>query len=126
MCKTGIALMLAIIVAPVAFTGCATTKPTPQFKMREFQTRSFDTTDVKAVIKALINVLQDDGYLTKQADLELGFIHATKEYEEGFKLGELINPFKSFGEMSKSNLIDATFNVSQYSAKNVGSEPPFR
>lgn len=82
--------------------------------MREFQTRSFETADVKAVVKALMNVLQDDGYVTKQAQLELGFVNATKEYEEGLKLGELLNPFRKFDEMSHNSVIDATFNVSPY------------
>ena len=116
--NTGIALLLAIIVAPIAFAGCATTQAKPQFQVREFQTRSFETADVKAVVKALMNVLQDDGYVTKQANLELGFVSATKEYEEGLKLGELLNPFKTVGEMSRNTIVEATFNVSQYGEKS--------
>ena len=114
--NTGIALLLAIIVAPIAFAGCATTQAKPQFQVREFQTRSFETADVKAVVKALMNVLQDDGYVTKQANLELGFVSATKEYEEGFKLEELL--FKPSGERSRNTIVEATFNVSQYGEKS--------
>ena len=56
--------ILAIIVALAAFTGCATTRAKPsrsQLQIREMQTRSLDTPDVEAVVKAIINVLQDDG-----------------------------------------------------------------
>lgn len=112
--NTGIAVILTIIVALAAFTGCATSQAKSQLQIREFQTRSFETTDVKAVLKALMNILQDEGYVTKQANLELGFINATKEYEEGLKVSELFNPFTTFKEMSKNSIIDATFNVSQY------------
>lgn len=114
MSNTGIASMLYIIVALGAFTGCATSQARSQMQIREFQTRSFETTDVKAVLKALLNVLQDEGYVTKQANLELGLINATMEYETGLKVSELLNPFTSFWEMSRNSIIDATINVSPY------------
>ena len=110
--NTGIVFMLAIIVGLGTFTGCATSQAKSQLQIREFQTRSFETKDVKAVLKALMNILQDEGYVTKQANLELGFINATKEYEEGLKVSELL--FRRRGEWSRNSIIDATFNVSQY------------
>ena len=56
--------MLTGLFVLVSLTGCATTAPAKtQLQMREFQTRNFETTDDKAVLKALVNVLQDDGYI---------------------------------------------------------------
>ena len=110
--NTGIAVMLTIIVAFATFTGCATSQAKSQFQIREFQTRSFETTDVKAVLKAIINVLQDEGYVIKQANLELGFINATKEHEVGLKFSELL--FRPRGEWSSNTIIETTCNVSQY------------
>ena len=110
--NTGYSFMLAIIVALVAFTGCATPKAKSQLQIREFQTRSFEATDIKAVLKAIINVLQDEGYVIKQANLELGFINATKEHEAGLKFSELL--FRPRGEWSSNTILDGTFNVSQY------------
>ncbi|BCB95759.1 hypothetical protein JZK55_06810 [Dissulfurispira thermophila] len=49
--------------------GCATTGVTPektQLQIREFQTRIYDTNDVKMVMKAMLNVLQDDGFIVKK------------------------------------------------------------
>ena len=50
-------------------------------RMREFQTRSFETSDDRAVLKALVNILQDDGYVIKEANTELGLLSATKELD---------------------------------------------
>lgn len=94
--------------------GCATTQARSQFQMREFQTRSFETTDVKAVLKALINVLQDDGYRMNQASLDLGFVSATKEYEEGGGFLGFLGSLAKDDESDHNTIIEATFNVSQH------------
>lgn len=52
-----------------------------QLQIREIQTREFDTNDVKLVMKALVNVLQDDGFVVKNAVTELGLITAMKELQ---------------------------------------------
>lgn len=50
-----------------------------QLQTREFQTREFDTNNTKLILKAMVNVLQDDGFVIKNADAELGLLFATKE-----------------------------------------------
>lgn len=57
--------------------------PRTQLQIREMQTRNYDNKvgDFKRVMKAVINVLQDDGFIIKNADRELGFITAVKEYD---------------------------------------------
>jgi hypothetical protein len=52
-----------------------------QLEVREFQTYTFDTPDSKLVMKGLFNVLQDDGYVVRNAVIELGLITATKEID---------------------------------------------
>lgn len=51
--------------------GCAIQQPAPpqktQLEIREFQTRSYETKDIKMVMKSLLNVLQDDGFIVKNA-----------------------------------------------------------
>jgi hypothetical protein len=61
------------------------TPPTPktQLQIREYQTREFDTNDVRLVMKAMLNVLQDDGFVVKNAVTDLGLLTATKEIDLG-------------------------------------------
>jgi len=64
--------------------GCATTPATPpktQLQIREFQTRAYDTNDVKLVMKAMLNALQDEFFIVKNADADLGLLTATKEVD---------------------------------------------
>lgn len=52
-----------------------------QLQLREIQTREFDTNDVKLVMKAVFNVLQDDGFVVKNVVTELGLLSASKELQ---------------------------------------------
>lgn len=63
--------------------GCASA-PQPkmtQLQLRELQTRTFETADAKLVMKAMLNVLQDDGFVVKNAVMDLGLLSATKEVD---------------------------------------------
>ncbi len=55
--------------------------PKTQLQVREFQTRDFDTNNTKLVMKAVLNVLQDEGFVVKNAVVELGLITAVKELQ---------------------------------------------
>jgi hypothetical protein len=76
-------LALLLLAAVACAGGCATGVPPAktQLEVREFQTRTFDTADSKLVLKAMFNVLQDDGYVVKNAVTELGLITAAKEID---------------------------------------------
>jgi hypothetical protein len=71
---------LLLLVAALG-TGCsAGLQPVKtQLEVRQYQTYAFDTPDSKLVMKGLFNVLQDDGYVVKNAVIELGLITATRE-----------------------------------------------
>jgi hypothetical protein len=72
---------LLAATALLALAGCMPpAKPPPtQLEVREYQTRTFDTADTALVLKAMFNVLQDDGYVVKNAVIDLGLITAQKE-----------------------------------------------
>ena len=53
--------------------------PLPPLQVRELQTRTYETTDTAMVTKALLNVLQDDGFIIQNANADLGAITANKE-----------------------------------------------
>lgn len=100
------------------FAGCATTgapKKT-QLEMREFQTRTFETPDALGVLKAMVNVLQDDGYIIRDANTDLGLLSATKEVDVE-STGEAFVAALFAGNnarWAKNSIFDVTANVSQY------------
>ena len=66
-------------------------------------------------MKAMVNVLQDDGYIIEHANVELGLITASKEtdVESGWskffaQLGE-----GNQGRWSKNMLVESSSNISQ-------------
>lgn len=64
-------------------TACATRAPLEpertQLEIREYQTRTFEVDDYTGVMKSILNVLQDDGYMVKSIHSDLGFLSATKD-----------------------------------------------
>jgi len=53
-----------------------------QLETRVIQTKKYETNDFKQVMKAVANVLQDDGFILKQTNIDLGIITANKEYSK--------------------------------------------
>ena len=113
-------ITLVISICLVVFLcGCATNKmtpPTTQLQIREFQTRSYETKDVKMVMKAALNVLQDDGYIVKNAEAELGLITATKEVDVQ-NTGEAVLMVLLAGvnaRYSKNEIIECSCNISEF------------
>ena len=52
-----------------------------QLEIRAMQTRSYDTKDVKMVMKAVMHALQDDNFMIQQANVDLGLLTAQKEVD---------------------------------------------
>lgn len=110
---------LYIFLGGVLVLGCvpAVTKPPKtQLEIREFQTRTYETNDSRMVMKSLLNVLQDDGYITKNADAELGFLSAVKEIDVESKGEALI--LTLFGgkeaRWKKNSIIECSCNVGEF------------
>jgi len=113
-------IAVVLLISIMLISGCATTgtPPKTQLQIREFQTRTYETNDVKMVMKALLNVLQDDGFIVKNANVELGLLNATKEVD-------ITNKWEAFGafigatqgyqtSFAKNRIIEATANVSEF------------
>jgi hypothetical protein len=100
-------------------SGChntASDKPLTQGEIRKIQTRTFERRSVAAVLKEMINVLQDEGYIVKHANLELGLIAAEKEIdiEKGWdKFWSGLTSGKH-ASWRKNILIEVTANVTSF------------
>ncbi len=81
----------AILVAlALAASACAATTrselpepPRAALELRQVQSRTFDTPDARLVLKAALNVLQDQGFVIQQAEFELGVVTAVSEWRSG-------------------------------------------
>lgn len=114
MARSCIPVLLAVCLA----SACATprTPPQSQLQIREFQTRSYETTDTKMVMKAVLNTLQDEGYIVKNAVPDLGLLTATKEIDVEDKATAVLLAVLSKGKATwpKNSIIEATANVSEF------------
>lgn len=77
-------MLRTLLLTLLTLSACSFTPPKPpmsQLEVREMQTRAYEKKKISftQVMKAVINVLQDDGFIIKNADRELGFITAEKE-----------------------------------------------
>lgn len=111
--------LLLVLLALSVVAACATTgtpPPQSQLQIREFQTRSYETTDTKMVMKAVLNTLQDEGYIVKNAVPDLGLLTATKEIDVEDKATAVLLSVLSKGKATwpKNSIIEATANVSEF------------
>jgi hypothetical protein len=79
--------MAAAIVLALPLGGCATVQHSAlprlaegSLESRQAQTREFEPADARLVLKAVLNVLQDEGFVIRQANAELGLVTAVKEW----------------------------------------------
>jgi len=104
------------IAVSCALSLCCATAPAhksdqvrTQLQTREFQTRTYETTDTNMIMKALLNVLQDDGFIIKTVNTDLGLITANKDHSNthpGFVAGPFI-----------PQMWDCSVNVNKFGAQ---------
>jgi hypothetical protein len=77
-------ISIIFVFVLLMFGGCTRRIPdTPmtQLQIREIQSRDFDTKDTRLVMKSMMDVLQDEGYVIKNAVLDLGLLNAEKNID---------------------------------------------
>ena len=81
-------LLIALIGTSFTLMGCQTPSITDtvldnneetQLQIRRYQSRTFDTGDKTAVMRATVATLQDYGFIISRTDYELGTISAIKD-----------------------------------------------
>ena len=106
------------VALPILVVGCASDGSVPppptQLELRAFQTREYDTTDTKLVMKAMLNVLQDMGFIVNDADVELGLLTASKWTDIPHTKKEIKRARKDEATLSKSLVLECTANISPF------------
>ncbi len=100
------------------FNACASTSgkkiPQTQLQIREFQTRSFEIADSKMVMKAMVNVLQDEGFIISNASSDLGFLSASRESDVQKGGEKFFSILFGNGHYKKAAVTECTANVSEH------------
>lgn len=96
--------------------GCVgVSAPQTQLEVREFQTRTYPVKNAKLVMKAVLNVLQDEGFIVKTADSELGLLTAVKEIDvEDAWVSLLLSLSSSNARWEKVKSLECSINVSEF------------
>src|SRR5574344_1596192 len=93
--------------------------PMTQLEKRQFQTRTYESADKALVMKAMLNVLQDEGFIVYNANPLFGFIYGVKDFDTSDKNIDISKEFV----LSKSRLnmngikvatIETTANITEY------------
>lgn len=93
--------------------------PMAQLEKRQYQTRTYSTSQKADVMKGILNVLQDDGYIVYNANPLLGFIYGVKDFDTSDKDTDIS---KDFG-LSKTRInmngikvatVEVNANITEY------------
>lgn len=83
MMKKIVSIILSIafcfLQAPATFSAAEIVEKPSALELREMQTRYFNTSDTLMIMKAVINTLQDNGFVIQNAEFDLGYIRAKKD-----------------------------------------------
>ncbi|HEX2579211.1 MAG TPA: hypothetical protein VHK67_02260 [Rhabdochlamydiaceae bacterium] len=114
-------LAVAFIIFALICTGCARSSADSemtQLQIREIQTRTFEAKEAKAVLKEMINVLQDEAFIVKNANMELGLLSGEKdiELEKGWEKWMTILASGQNARWTKNGVLEISANVTQFGA----------
>jgi len=112
-------MRLFLCAFTLCFVSCAAVPPPvplSALEIRAIQTREYPTRSTTMVMKAVLNVLQDEGFIAKNAVPELGLITATKEIDLERENDRFWNTFLGGRDARwpKNSVIEANANVSEF------------
>jgi len=112
-------LVTATFACAVFLCGCHGAKiPMTQLEIRQIQTRQYDIKKPKLALKAILNVLQDEGFIPKQANSDIGFVYAVKEMDIEDDRTRFWATFwhgRKDATWSKNSVIECAANVTELS-----------
>jgi hypothetical protein len=126
----------AIATVALVLGACATRSesvlpgpPRTPLELRQAQSRSFEMADSRLVLKAALNALQDEGFVVRHADAELGIVTAVMEWRskqpnQGLRVLKWVAAIPTYGASllvptgkTEFSAIEANVNVTQEAAR---------
>ena len=113
---------MSLTILGLMLTGCIrppSEDPLTQLQIREIQTREFPVADSKLVMKSMMNVLQDEGFIIKNAVADLGLLSAEKNIDVEDKAKAVFRALFAGpnARWSKQQILEASANVSEFGSK---------
>lgn len=115
--------LFTCVAASIFLAGCDhTNNAAPlktQMQIREFQTRNYPGTDEKSAIKAVVHALQDEGFIVRNAVVDIGLVTASKEADVENKTAAVFQTLFAghHGRWDKNQLIEASGNITSQGGK---------
>jgi hypothetical protein len=109
-----------IVALALLGVGCSHYSKEPQMtqlQIREIQTSTFSSVDAKTVLKEMINVLQDESFIVKNANHELGILSGEKDVQiEERGVAHFFNILANGKDAtwSKNAITEVSANVTQF------------
>lgn len=100
--------IILVLVSAITLTACTITNDrvlgteNSQVQTRNYQSRTFDTTDKNMVLRSVISTMQDLGFIISQADDTLGTVSGTS-FSDGSKLTVSVRPVGKTQTMVRAN-----------------------
>jgi len=130
MTRLAIPAGLALLVGACATTnGPIARAPQTPLELRQVQSRSFASADSRLVLKAALNVLQDQGFVIRHADADLGLVTAVMEWRSkqpnrGLRVLKWVAALPTYGAslllptgQTEFSAIEVNVNVTQEGAQ---------
>ena len=131
MTRHAIPVVLALLLGACASVPDSAGVRAPQspVEMRQAQSRTFETADTRLVLKAALNVLQDQGFVIRHADADLGIVTAVMEWRSrqpnrGLRVLKWVTVVPTYGASllipsgrTEVSAIEANVNVTPDGAK---------
>jgi len=112
-----------IFLTWIILTGCShpnsSDGPLTQLQVREIQSMDFETDNTKLVMKSMMNVLQDEGFIIKNAVIDLGLLSAEKNINIEDKTQAIFMTLcvGNSARWDKQQILEASANVSEFGHK---------
>ncbi|HET7295042.1 MAG TPA: hypothetical protein VFM88_21665 [Vicinamibacteria bacterium] len=122
--RRGLVLLTLPFAPLLACASAGRTAPPSPLQQRELESRTY-ASDTKGVMRAVLAALQDDGFMVRTADADLGVITATRESaqpaSEAARVGRKVAIVMTYGlaallpgPKDRSSVLEATANVASF------------